>query len=190
MATIEHRDRRNAASPVRIYSLSGEALVWAEETGMETGEMPFADIRQVRLGFEMAGRDSQIVCRVTDKDGREAVFGSMRWSGVGQWEMAADTFRDLLGALHAALLPRRDEIRFIEGSSMTFMIAMFGLGLAMTAVSLFFFVLLVLIREQRSGLFLIGGILAGGWLCRVFWPRGPKPYDPQKFAATDDAGVG
>jgi len=189
MTTIEHRDRRNATSPVRIYSLSGEALVWADETGTKAGEMPFADIRQVRLGFEMAGRDSQIVCRVTDADGREAVFGSMRWSGVGQWEMAADTFRDLLGALHAALLPRRDEIRFIEGSSMTFMIAMFVLGLALTGVSLFFFVLLFLVREEPGGLFLIGGILAGGWLCRVFWPRGPKPYDPEKFAATEEAAA-
>ena len=183
MTTTEHRDRRNTASPVRVYSLSGDTLVWTDANGSRIGEMAAADIRQVRLGFEMAGRDSQIVCRVTDADGREVVFGSMRWSGVGQWEMAADTFRDLLGELHAALLPHRDTIRFIEGSSMGFMIAMFVLGLALTAVSLFFFVLLVLIREQRSGLFLIGGILAGGWLSRVFWPRGPKPYEPEKFAA-------
>lgn len=182
MTTTEHRDRRNAASPVRIYRLCDDRLVWTDETGSEVGAMPLPDIRQVRLAFEMAGRENQIVCRVTDMNGQEIVFGSMRWSGVGQWEMAADTFRDLLGALHAALLPYRESVRFIEGSSMAFMIAMFVLGLALTAVSLFFFVLLVLVREERSGLFLIGGILAGGWLSRVFWPRGPKPYDPETYA--------
>ena len=189
MTTTEHRDRRNAASPVRVFSVSDDALVWRDDQGGIAGQIPIADIRQVRLAFEMAGRDNQIVCRVTDAAGEEIAFGSMRWFGVGQWEMAADTFRDLLGDLHAALLPYRDNIRFIEGSSMGFMIAMFVLGLALTGISLFFFVVLVLIQEKRSGLFLIGGILAGGWLTRVFWPRGPRSYDPATYANQQPPGA-
>ena len=71
MTTTEHRDRRNAASPVRVFSVSDDALVWRDDQGGIAGQIPIADIRQVRLAFEMAGRDNQIVCRVTDAAGEE-----------------------------------------------------------------------------------------------------------------------
>lgn len=183
MSASEHRDRRNAATPARIFSLSEAALVWrGEGENAPGGQVELTDIAQVRLSVEMAGQQSQVVCRVTDTQGDETVFGSMRWAGVGHWEPAADTFSALLRDLHLALLPYRDGIRFIEGSSMVFLFVMFGLGLALTGISLFFFALLFLVREQASGLFLIAGVVAGVWLTRLFWPRGPKPYDPETYA--------
>lgn len=183
MSASEHRDRRSAATPVRIFSLTDAALVWRGEDGnVPDGQVELTDIAQVRLSVEMAGQQSQVVCRVTDTQGEETVFGSMRWAGVGHWEPAADTFSALLRDLHLALLPYRDGIRFIEGSSMVFLFVMFSLGLALTGVSLFFFALLFLVREQASGLFLIAGVVAGVWLTRLFWPRGPKPYDPETYA--------
>lgn len=117
MSASEHRDRRNAATPARIFGLTDKALVWRGEDGnAAAGQVELADIAQVRLSVEMAGQQSQVVCRITDTRGQETVFGSMRWSGVGQWEPAADTFSALLRDLHLALLPYRDGIRFIEGS--------------------------------------------------------------------------
>lgn len=178
----EHRDRRRSNTPPRNFALVGETLAWRDADAAAGHAMPLADIRQVRLSVEMAGRDSQVVCRVTDRAGREIAFGSMRWVAPGRWEAAADTFQALLRELHAGLLPYRADIRFVEGPRTGFMLAMFGTGLAVTAASLFFFALLFLVHDNALGLFLIPGVVAGVWLTRLFWPRPAKPYDPETYA--------
>ena len=179
---VQHQDRRSATSGLRKTGLGPDALIQRDEDGAVLVSMSFAGIRTVRLNVEMAGPSSQVVCHVTDEDGREMVFGSMSWVRPGAWELQADTFRSLLIALHRALTPWRDSIRFVEGPKAGFMLAMFALGGVTGAVCLAGFAWLFLWQENAAGLFLLAGVFAGGWLMRLFWPRAPKPYDPDRYA--------
>ncbi|WP_417495085.1 hypothetical protein [Maricaulis sp.] len=179
---IQHEDRRNAASGLRTTHLTDEALVQANDRDEAAHTMAFADIRSVRLNVEMAGPASQVVCRVQDESGHELVFGSMSWVRPGAWELKADTFRNLLVGLHRALAPHRHAIQFLEGSKPGFMWTLFTAGATAGAACLAGFGWLFLLQENAVGLFFLPGVLGGAWLMRVFWPRAPKPYDPDRYA--------
>ncbi len=181
-AGTAHEDRRSAASGLRTTLLTVDSLQQETDQGGTALSMPYADIREVRLNVEMAGPASQVVCRVSDRDGRQLVFASMSWVRPGAWELKADTFRALLIELHRALGPWRGDIRFIEGPRLGFMIAMFAIGSVTASICLAGFAWLFLWQENAAGLFFLPGVVAGGWLMRLFWPRPPKPYDPDRYA--------
>ena len=103
MDTATLIDRRNAGTPLRNFSVDSQAITWRDGEDGPQHSLALADVRQVRLAVEMAGQNSQVVCRVSASDGREIAFGSMRWAGIGQWEANARDFRDFLRALHVGL---------------------------------------------------------------------------------------
>jgi hypothetical protein len=181
-AKTRHKDRRNAASGLRTSQLTDDSLLQESDRDGAAISMPFAEICEIRLNVEMAGPSSQVVCRVTDRGGHELVFSSMSWVRPGAWELKADTFRSLLIELHQALGPRRGEIRFIEGPRLGFMVAMFATGTMTASICLAGFAWLFFGQENGAGLFFLPGVIAGGWLMRLFWPRRPKPYDPDRYA--------
>ncbi|WP_339744561.1 hypothetical protein [uncultured Maricaulis sp.] len=179
---MEHQDRRNAASGLRTTQLTADALV---QQGGQDGpalSMPYAEICEIRLNVEMAGPSSQVVCRVSDRAGHELAFSSMSWVRPGAYELKADTFRALLIDLHRALDPWRSEIRFVEGPKLGFMIALFTVGTLTASICLAGFAWLFFWQENGAGLFFLPGVIAGAWLIRLFWPRPPKPYDPDRYA--------
>lgn len=178
---VTHTDRRNIRSRSLQFSITDDALVWRTEDGEWGGDMPLDQVRQVRLAVEMAGSSSQVVCRVTDAAGQEAVFGSMRFAGPGVWQSSAETFRPFLTALHIALAPHDTNIRYREGQSLAFKITMFALGLVLAAISLAGLVIIAGNQENPTGLALIGGIGAGGWLMWMFLPRPAASYDPSLY---------
>lgn len=182
MTTPTHIDCRNAASGQLEFRLTETGLAWNRPGGEPVGEMAFSGMRLVRLAVEMAGQASQVVCRIRDEDGREIVFGSMRWTGPGRWELAVETFQILLHGLHAELLPYRGRIDFLEGQTMGFMLAMFIGGALIAALCLGFFVLLFFVQEKPISLLLLPGVAAGVWMMRLFKPRRPQPYDPERYA--------
>jgi hypothetical protein len=182
MSEPAHLDRRNSGTQPLVFTLTETGLRWRTEDGKWGGDMPFDTIIEVRLSVEMAHKASQVVCRVRDGDGTEAVFGSMRYLGPGRWDDSSQTFSPLLSAFHRALLPFADKIRFVEGRSATFRMTLFGLGLALSATSLAGLVWLVGFQQNAFGLLLIAGIAAGGWLIRLFIPSKPRTYDPQLYA--------
>jgi hypothetical protein len=182
MSELAHLDRRNSGTQPLVFTLTDTGLRWRTEDGQWGGDMLFETISEVRLSVEMAHKASQVVCRVKDSDGTEAVFGSMRYLGPGRWESSSQTFSPLLSALHRALLPYGDQIRFVEGRSAAFRMTLFGLGLALAASSLAGLIWLVAIQQNAFGLLLIAGIAAGGWLIRLFIPSKPRAYDPHLYA--------
>lgn len=181
LAMTRHQDRRNAASGLRTTGLDTDSLVQESDNGAPATAMAFAEIAEIRLNVEMAGPSSQVVCRVTDKAGRELVFSSMSWVRPGAYELKADTFRALLIELHQALEPRRGDIHFIEGPKLGFMIGVFAAGSLVCAICLAGFAWLFFWQENAVGLFFLPGVIAGGWLMRLFWPRPPKAYDPDRY---------
>tara|TARA_R110000868_G_scaffold46352_3_gene153157 strand:- start:12698 stop:13318 length:621 start_codon:yes stop_codon:yes gene_type:complete len=188
-ANTVHEERRNAASGLRTTQLTADALLQQDDRGNPALSMPYADIREIRLNVEMAGPSSQVVCRVSDEAGREMVFASMSWVRPGAWELKAETFRTLLIELHQALGPWRSSIRFIEGPKLGFMIAMFAIGAVTASICVAGFAWLFFGQENAAGLFFLPGVMAGGWLMRLFWPRPPKPYDPDRYALAAPLGA-
>lgn len=185
--SVIHADRRNLGTPETRTRVSDTAIVQTTIDGEPYREMAFAQVREVRLAVEMAAQASQVVCRVKDASGQELAFGSMRFKAPGVFESEIETFQPLLQGLHGALLPFRDQIRFLEGQSMAFMIIMFGLGIALAVIGVVFFIVLAVLQENPAGFFLIAAMAAGIWMMRLFWPRGPKTYDPGRFARPDEA---
>jgi len=186
MAPTTLSDRRNAGTPLRHFTLDSQQLGWRDDNDRAGTSLPLAEVRQVRLAVEMAGQNSQVVCRVTDAQGREVAFGSMRWAGIGQWEANAQNFREFLRALHVGLAEQPGPIRYIEGSSMMFLAIMTGLGSALALASAAFFARLFLIDENAIGLVLIPAIALGIWLMRLFWPRTAKRYDPATYTSAPE----
>ncbi len=181
MSSVRHPDRRNLGTKPTFTWLEEGALVQTLEDGSPVHHFALEDICHVRLAAEMAGQTSQVVLRVTNSAGDEMVFGSMTFVSPGVFRGEYETFRALLTGLHEALLPYREQVEFVEGQSMAFMITMFVLGGLITLMGAVFFVVLFLMQENAYGLFLIPVTLMGGGLMRMLWPRGPQPYDPEKY---------
>lgn len=174
-------DRRNAASKTCLYGIEADRLTVSDEDGTHLVDLPYDRISEVRLAVEMAGQESQIVCRLKTADGQQLAVGSRLWQGPGLWKNQADSFNAWLRALHAALEPHEAQIRYLEGQTLGFMLIMFALGMLLAVMGAGFLVLLVFAQQNPSGLFLIPVALLGGWLARMFWPRAPKTYDPATY---------
>jgi len=185
MALTTLRDRRNARARLLTLTLDDTVLLCreadADSEGAARATIALDDVRQLRLSVEMAGQASQVVCRVTASNGDEIAFGSMRCTGLGQWEANARDFQAFLCALHAALENRTGPVAYIEGSSTKFLTLMTALGGLLTALGAGVFTKLFLIDENAIGLVLIPAIALGVWMMRLFWPRAPKDYDPATY---------
>lgn len=183
--TVTHADRRNATSAEKIWSIE-DGVLTALEGDRVVCRVPLDRVEQVRLALEMAGKEVQVVCRVSVPGESEAVFGSQSWAGVGQWNNRAQSFRALLGELHTALLPRRDEIRFLEGQSLAFRWIMTAFGALMALIGTAIAVFLLAFEENTAGFFAVAPAVTGGWIAWLFRPRPPKPYDPAAYAKQSD----
>ncbi|OLF75496.1 hypothetical protein AWH62_06680 [Maricaulis sp. W15] len=188
MDTATLIDRRNAGTPLRNFSVDSQAITWRDGEDGPQHSLALTDVRQVRLAVEMAGQNSQVVCRVSASDGREIAFGSMRWAGIGQWEANARDFRDFLRVLHGGLADQTGPIRYVEGASMAFLAVMTALGGGVALIGAGFFIKLFLVDENAIGLVLIPAIALGVWLMRLFWPRAAKAYDPAIYTTAPDDG--
>ncbi|MEN0652913.1 MULTISPECIES: hypothetical protein [Hyphobacterium] len=179
--SVTHADRRNATSAEKIWSIE-DGVLTAQEGERVVHRVPLDRVTQVRLALEMAGKEVQVVCRVSVPGEGEAVFGSQSWAGVGQWNNRAQSFRALLGELHTALMPRRDEIRFLEGQSLAFRWIMTAFGAVMAVIGAAIAVFLLAFEENTAGFFAVAPAVTGGWIAWLFRPRAPKPYDPATYA--------
>lgn len=170
-------DRRNPLSAPKCVTLFDDRLeCWTGET-LER-RIALDQVAQVRLSVEMAGTLTQVVCRVTGPSG-EIVFGS-RKANNGAFDDNAAEFTPLLVAVHRALKPRADAVKFLEGQSMGFRLIMSGLGLVMALLAAGIVGYFLLVEE--SAMLAFAGfpfLLIGGYLAWVFKPAGPVKYDPE-----------
>lgn len=172
-------DKRNATSAEQILALE-DGRITVSENGHLKRAIRYEDVTRVRLGVEMAGRESQVVCRVEGQDGTRIIFGSRTWKGVGTWANQADTFRDFNTALHQTLIPHQQRIEFIEGQPLWFGYVMSAMGLLIAAMGFGFAVYLAL-DENPVWLGGIPGGILGLYIAWMFRPRAPQPYDPSLY---------
>ncbi|MCR9129187.1 MAG: hypothetical protein NXI12_06670 [Alphaproteobacteria bacterium] len=184
-------DRRNPLSPEKRLQLFEDRLeCWTGET-LER-RIALDQVTQVRLAVEMAGTLTQVVCRVTGPSG-EIVFGSRKASNGAFGDNAAE-FTPFLVAVHRALAPRAEAVRFVEGQSMGFRLIMSGMGLIMALIAAA--IIGYFLIEEESAMLAFAGfpfLLIGGYLAWVFRPAGPVKYDPdgliERFAGAGAAQI-
>jgi hypothetical protein len=184
-------DQRNALRPARQIMLYADRIEWVEEGRLER-RIALDAVNGVRLSVEMAGAQSQVVCRVTGPSG-EILFGSRRAVSLSDWEDNALEFQTLLVALHEALRPWFETVRFTEGQTLGSRLILGGVGVAMASMAISF-IGWMLLNAQSAMLALAGLPFAalGGYLAFTFRPGRPVPYDPEalitRFTAKPDAG--
>ena len=174
----EMQDRRQAMRPARTIRLYDDRLEWTEGSKL-IRRLPFDQIREVRLSVEMAGQQSQVVCRVQSGSG-EIVFGSRRAVKPGVWDDNALDFQTLLVRLHETLRPHFDTVRFTEGQTLGFRLLMGGIGIVMTSMAISYMGWMLL--KEQSAMMALAGLpfaVIGGYLAFVFRPGRPVPYDPE-----------
>lgn len=180
MQTYSNRHAANTAE--QQISLESERIAVVED-GVLKRAIRYDDVREVRLFIGMAGRDSQILCRITGHEATRIVFGSRRWKAVGEWDNRADVFRAFNAALHAKLEGRTDSIAFIEGQPFWSGILLPAIGLGLAALGAAFTVYFL---RDSNPLALAGlpGMAIGFYLAWILRPRSAKPYDPATYAKT------
>lgn len=171
-------DRRNPIRPGRDVILYADRIEWVEGDKLER-RLTLDAISSVRLSVELAGQQSQVVCRVSGASG-EIVFGSRKAVSPGVWEDNALEFQTLLVRVHESLRPRFDAVRFTEGQTLSFRLLMGGIGVVMTSMAVSYMGWMML-KEQSAMMALAGLPFAaiGGYLAYVFRPGRPVPYDPE-----------
>ena len=172
-------DRRNPFSAVQIIRLFDDRLeAWAGDA--LSRRIRLDQVTQVRLAVEIAGQSQQVVCRVTGPNG-EIVFGSRR-AEARAFADNVEEFQSLMVALHRALRPRFEAVRFLEGQSLAFRLIMALLGSVMAGLAIVFMGWFALVEE--SALLAFAGfpfLLIGGSLAWVFRPMRPLVYDPERL---------
>lgn len=184
------KDQRNALRAARQIILYPDRIEWVEE-GRLVRRMALDAVTGVRLSVEMAGAQSQVVCRVSGPSG-EMLFGSRRAVSLSEWEDNALEFQTLLVSLHKALRARFDTVRFTEGQTLGSRLLLGGVGVVMASMAISYMAWMML-NEQSAMLALAGLPFAalGGYLAFAFRPGRPVPYDPEalitRFTAKPDA---
>jgi hypothetical protein len=176
-------DRRGAMAKPQTLHLYADRIERVRD-GVVDARLRLDAIRRVRLAVEMAGREAQVVCRVTGPSG-EMALGSLSATGPGQWTNNAANFRAFVIALHEALAPRAAEVEFLQGPSLGLRIALSALGAAMALTGAFFFAWFFLV-EERAALGFVAAPFAvlGAYVAWLFRPTPPQPYAPEEMAKT------
>ncbi len=185
---VSMTDRRSSGSPTLSLQLHTDRLeCW---TGPKLAHRIAIDqVKQVRLSVETAGRQAQVVCRVSSGSS-EIVFGSRRVQN-GIYEDNVEAFQTLMVALHEALRPRFHRIVFVEGQTLQTQLIVSLVGLAMAALALAVMGWFAL--DQGSYLLAAVGfpfLVIGGYLSWMFRPTGTATYDPEKLVERFSKGVG
>lgn len=170
-------DKRYALSPTQTVTVFDDRIeAWSE--GKLSHRIVFDSVTQVRLSVEMAGSQTQVVCRVKSAH-TEISFASRRAVGQGYGDQVLE-FQNLMVKLHQALLGFGEKIQYVEGQTLKFRLIMTGFGLMMATAALM--VMGYFLMVTTSPLLAVAGFpfaIIGGTLAWMFRPARPIPYDPK-----------
>lgn len=180
MTETTYTDRRNAGASEQQITLESERIS-VTENGVVKRAIRYDELREVRLSIGLAGRDSQILCRLTARNGTRIAFGSRSWTSIGEWSNHADRFRDFNAALHARAMKHADSVDFVEGQPLGTRFLLPGIGLGLAALGA---ALAIYFARDGNPLALAGlpGMAIGLYLAWMLRPRPTKRYDPAVYA--------
>lgn len=114
-SVVEYSFRRSVSEREQTFSLRPDALVISTPGGGEE-RIALSAVRRVHLRSHRSRRQNYHECRIKLEDGRTVFLQDMHHAGGGTLESRGDTFTPFVRALHQALLPYREGIRFEIGS--------------------------------------------------------------------------
>jgi hypothetical protein len=161
--------RRSVVEKERTFTLHPDAIV-ITTPGLKDARIPLVAVRKVHLHFHRTKQRDYYQCSLKLEDGRTLLLQDQHWKGFADFESRSATFTPFIRALHEALLPYRDNIRFESGSLGAFIGA-----LIMTPVTVG-----LLLVALWAGLWLVALGLAAVVLSLLpIVPRSrPRPYQP------------
>lgn len=171
-------DRRNAMSPQADLRLYEDRIELIQNNKIER-RLALKDVTKVRMAVEMAGQDTQVVCRVY-AHGKAINFGSRAFKGPGSWTNNALEFRTFVLELHKILQNTDSDITYVEGQTLAFRVIVSTLGGVILGLGLFFgYYLWVEENNTMLALITLPFMAIGGYLMWLFRPGIPLPYDPK-----------
>lgn len=170
-------DRRSSlGKPARITLY--EDRIEQVENGRLVHRIALDHIKQVRLSIEMAGQDTQIVCRISSSSNQITV-GSRSYISPGVWDNNAINYRTFVLLLHQLLRKCEQDVRYLEGQSLGFRLILSTLGGIIAGLAIIFAWHMITERDRPMlALAALPGLVIGGYLAWVFRPAVPLPYDP------------
>ncbi len=170
---IELRTAGDARRGKVRYALDGARVIVEAERGARV-ELPLADVAQVRL----AHLGAVGLCELTARDGRKVMISTGLVSGTQADAQTINGYNELVRALHAALVERAPDARYVIGAwTIVWLIAVVMLligGVALWSAA----------TAPRAGLFAVAGVAALAVIPVVAVYYRPRRYDPREIPAT------
>ncbi len=185
MATIRYSFRPSLFQAERTIVIDGSGIVVREETGPDR-RVAWTEIDEVHLEPATAGDDDKTrwLINLGVRGGAPIRIDSVNVRGTADFEHKTEEFLDVLEAVHRALEPRGDAVRFRLGVRRWVIVA-WQIALVLTlAAGLFGAVVAVVVDEYEAllgaGVFAAFGVVG---LMALKGKGGPKTYNPKDFIA-------
>jgi hypothetical protein len=163
--------------------IDGTGIVVREETGHDR-RVAWTDIDEVHIEPATAGDDDKTrwLMNLGVRDGAPIRIDSVNVRGTADFEHKTDEFLEVLDAVHRALEPRGDAVRFRLGVRRWVIVA-WQIALVLTLAAGLFGAAAAVVVEEYEALFGAGTFIAFSFvgLMALKGKGGPTTYDPKDF---------
>ncbi len=188
MATIRYTFRPSLFQAEWTIVIDGSGIVAREGSG-DDRRVAWADIEEVHLEPATAGDDDKTrwLMNLRVRDGAPIGIDSVNVRGTSDFEHKTQEFLAVLDAVHRALAPRSDTVRFRLGVRRGILIA-WRIALLLTLAAGILGAVAAVAVEEYEALFGAGVFIAFGavGLLALKGKGGPKSYDPKDFIAAPE----
>jgi hypothetical protein len=183
MTTIRYSFRPSLFEAERTIVIDGGGIVVREETGHDR-RVAWTDIDEVHLEPATAGDDDKPrwLINLGVRGGAPIRIDSVNVRGTADFEHKTKEFLEVLDAVHRALEPRGDAVRFRLGVR-RWVIVGWQIALLLTLAAGLFGAVAAVVAEEYEALLGAGVFIAFGvvGLLALKGKGGPKTYDPKDF---------
>jgi hypothetical protein len=188
MTTIRYSFRPSLFQTERTIVLDDGGIT-VREANEDDRRVAWADIVEVHLEPATTGDDDKTrwLINLHPRDGKPIRIDSVNVRGTDDFEHKTKDFLDVLDAIHRALAPRGEAVRYRLGVRRWVIVA-WQVALLLTLVAGLFGAAVAVMVEEYEALFGAGAFIAFGvvGLSALRGKGGPKAYDPKDFIAARD----
>jgi hypothetical protein len=190
MSELRHSARANKFVKDATFQLGERAVSWQQDG--QSGQMAFADVREVTLNPELTLSRKQAQCVLRDSRGREITLTSHHFESLGVFKSRMDTYTPFVRKMLQQVAAAAPDAKFTLGSTTKMIMAL--------ALAFIFAVLFgLLIMAQMGVASFANGALIVAFVATAFAPGlwyimrgggGARPFDPYNPPADQIGGHG
>lgn len=185
MTTIRYSFRPSVFSDETVVVINETGVTLREESGSDR-RIAWSDIDEVHLEPNTAGDDKQArwLLRLHPRSGKPIQIDSVNVRGAADFKHKTKEFLAVLDAVHSALKPRGNAVRFRLGVRRWIILA-WQIALVLLLVVGIFAAVVAIATEQYDVLMSVGVLVAFALigLLMLKGKSGPRDYDPADFIA-------